>query len=373
MRCAGTASCVPACAHQPLALCTAALLFVQTRTARTLDVGVASLRLLVRLLDDRCGDDQEVTSHRKLYERTVRKLRELMQARLGAQIDDARLAVVTDRRGELSTHALALHALSAVAADRIASAWLRERAVSSGLIPAVMSGARRFQRHAPSDGRQAHLLGVCLSVLDSVTFMSDGNRCAVLHDGAVPVCLGALHACVQLASGSGSSAATMVADKAAVVECALSALRLLVNLTNHYQDGCDALGETGAMQMVRLVLDFPTQLGEQHRYDVSILGLGVLVNLVEQSASMRTLLARTRSGDPSEHGQPQCPVASLARLFVAKAATPSGGPRNETEENTLAAYLALFLGCAARGSADADRIVRSIVRARGRRGDGQAS
>ena len=134
-------------------------------------------------------------------------------------------------------------------------------------------------------------------------------------------------------------------------DLALGALRVLVNLTNNQESGCDAA--RAAIRSVYELVEIHCAKGDSFSFDAATLGLGVLINCCELSTGCCDQL---RACDGA--------IRFVAMLFKDHS-SQQGPDANELESKALASYSAMLLGFLARGSPRDEAAVRDAVGAPG--------
>jgi len=137
-------------------------------------------------------------------------------------------------------------------------------------------------------------------------------------------------------------------------EYILGVLRVLVNLTNEDSAASQAFAQAGGLRTASECLLIFTHEAE---YDILALALGLLINCVEHSKENQQMMCTIqisskstakstsdRFADPDDR-QPIFPV--ICNLFTSTASRKNGQPTKQAQDNAIAAYSALLIGCIA--------------------------
>ncbi|KAL7990309.1 hypothetical protein Chor_013739 [Crotalus horridus] len=373
--------------HQNLSLCTAALMYILSRDRLNMDLDRASLDLMIRLLE------LEQDSSSKLFnEKDMNKIKEKIR-----------------RLCETTGH-LAMETLLSLTSKR-AGDWFKEELRLLGGLDHIVDKVKECVDHLSSDENEENLVASlwgaerCLRVLESVTVHNPENQSYLIayKDSQLIVSSAkALQHCEELIQRYNRAEDTicLVDSKPlphqnvtnhvgkAVEDCMRAIIGVLLNLTNDNEWGSTKTGEQDGLigTALNCVLQVPKFLPQEQRFDIRVLGLGLLINLVEYSARNRHCLVTMETscsfdsfclGDPEESLSTSGQIAAvlaLVQLFlereraaqlaesqtdelIKEAPTPQHDQSGEWQETTLqhagkhmedcivASYTALLLGC----------------------------
>lgn len=290
--------CLQDAASDPsLALCTSALVFMLSRDRLNMDLDQETLNLMLRLL----GVDQQEDMAATL---TASAARALKRNRDKVQEVYSQFQKEAGSKQEieiecLTTGNLAMESLLSLTSRR-AGEWFKEELRSLGAldhivdtvcscIEAVGDGVTVLTNSSLENLKKTDR---CLRVLENVTYMNSDNqtyltsykdKCLVSSLSRVTkVCqkclsIYPLHESLDTGKVEKESVGWVV------YSCVLSVLRVLLNLTHDNEMGCKEIGlQEGLLETVLLcILQSPQYVPIDLRFDLFVLSLGLLINLVE--------------------------------------------------------------------------------------------
>ncbi|XP_067876481.1 wings apart-like protein homolog [Heterodontus francisci] len=289
--------------NQNLALCTAALMYILSRDRLNMDLDRASLDLMIRLLEM----DQDPCS-RQLNEKEMKKIKEKIR-KLCETVHNRHLDLEN-----ITTGHLAMETLLSLTSKR-AGDWFKEELRLLGgldhIVDKVKECVEQLGENEEQDKLVASLWGAerCLRVLESVTVHNPENQgylIAYKDSQLIISSARALRHCEQLITrynqednkvcmaNSNSlpqySASSHIGK--AVEDCMRAIFGVLLNLTNDNEWGSTKTGEQDNLisTTMNCVLQVPQYIPQEQRFDIRVLGLGLLINLVEHSARNRHCL-----------------------------------------------------------------------------------
>uniref|UniRef100_A0A8C2JS99 WAPL cohesin release factor b n=1 Tax=Cyprinus carpio TaxID=7962 RepID=A0A8C2JS99_CYPCA len=237
--------------HPNLALCTASLMYILSRDRLNMDLDRASLDLMIRLLeleqDNSIGDQLTTKEINKVKE----KIRKLCETVHNKHLD----------LENITTGHLAMETLLSLTSKR-AGDWFKEELRLLGgldhIVDKVKECVENLSREDDKENLVASLWGAerCLRVLESVTVHNPENQAYLIayKDSQLIV-----SSCVFFLSVEWGS--TKTGEQEGFMTTALNC-----------------------------VLRVPQYLPQERRFDIRVLGLGLLINLVEYSARNRHCL-----------------------------------------------------------------------------------
>ncbi|XP_078284729.1 wings apart-like protein homolog isoform X3 [Rhinoraja longicauda] len=289
--------------QQNLALCTAALMYILSRDRLNMDLDRASLDLMIRLLEL----DQEPCA-RQLNEKEMKKIKEKIR-KLCETVHNRHLDLEN-----ITTGHLAMETLLSLTSKR-AGDWFKEELRLLGgldhIVDKVKECAEQLSKNEEQDKLVASLWGAerCLRVLESVTVHNPENQSYLIaykDSQLIMSSARALRHCEQLItrynredskiclansnSLPGYNASCHIGK--AVEDCMRAIFGVLLNLTNDNEWGSTKTGEQDNLisTTMNCVLQVPQYIPQEQRFDIRVLGLGLLINLVEHSARNRHCL-----------------------------------------------------------------------------------
>uniref|UniRef100_A0A7N6A8C6 WAPL domain-containing protein n=1 Tax=Anabas testudineus TaxID=64144 RepID=A0A7N6A8C6_ANATE len=291
--------------HPNLALCTAALMYILSRDRLNMDLDRACLELMIKLLEM----DQDCSAHQdQLTAKEVAKVKEKIR-KLCETVHNKHLDLEN-----ITTGHLAMEALLSLTSKR-AGDWFKEELRLLGgldhIVDKVKECVQNLSQEDDKENLVASLWGAerCLRVLESVTVQNPENQSYLIayKDSQLIISSArALRYCEDMiqrysralnnSSLSSSSAALPHCSFSnvgkAVEDCMRAVIGVLLNLTHDNEWGSTKTGEQEQLIVTALncVLRVPRYIPQEQRFDVRVLGLGLLINLVEYSSRNRHCL-----------------------------------------------------------------------------------
>ncbi|KAM6164727.1 wings apart-like protein homolog isoform 2-T2 [Rhynchocyon petersi] len=291
--------------HQNLSLCTAALMYILSRDRLNMDLDRASLDLMIRLLEL----EQDASSAKLLNEKDMNKIKEKIR-RLCETVHNKHLDLEN-----ITTGHLAMETLLSLTSKR-AGDWFKEELRLLGGLDHIVDKVKECVDHLSRDEDEeeklvASLWGAerCLRVLESVTVHNPENQSYLIayKDSQLIVSSAkALQHCEELIQqyNRAENSVCLLDSKPqphqnvashvgkAVEDCMRAIIGVLLNLTNDNEWGSTKTGEQDGLigTAMNCVLQVPKYLPQEQRFDIRVLGLGLLINLVEYSARNRHCL-----------------------------------------------------------------------------------
>uniref|UniRef100_A0A3B5AY37 WAPL cohesin release factor n=1 Tax=Stegastes partitus TaxID=144197 RepID=A0A3B5AY37_9TELE len=291
--------------HPNLALCTAALMYILSRDRLNMDLDRACLELMIKLLEldqDYSGHQDQLTA--KEVEKVKEKIRKLCETVHNKHLD----------LENITTGHLAMETLLSLTSKR-AGDWFKEELRLLGgldhIVDKVKECVQNLSQEDDKESLVAALWGAerCLRVLESVTVQNPENQgylIAYKESQLIVSSARALRYCEDMiqrysralnnSSVSSSGAALPHCSFSnvgkAVEDCMRAIIGVLLNLTHDNEWGSTKTGEQEQLIVTALncVLRVPRFIPQEQRFDVRVLGLGLLINLVEYSSRNRHCL-----------------------------------------------------------------------------------
>uniref|UniRef100_A0A8I5MX83 Wings apart-like protein homolog n=1 Tax=Papio anubis TaxID=9555 RepID=A0A8I5MX83_PAPAN len=287
-----------------LSLCTAALMYILSRDRLNMDLDRASLDLMIRLLEL----EQDASSAKLLNEKDMNKIKEKIR-RLCETVHNKHLDLEN-----ITTGHLAMETLLSLTSKR-AGDWFKEELRLLGGLDHIVDKVKECVDHLSRDEDEEKLVASlwgaerCLRVLESVTVHNPENQSYLIayKDSQLIVSSAkALQHCEELIQQYNRAEDSIcLADSKplphqnvtnhvgkAVEDCMRAIIGVLLNLTNDNEWGSTKTGEQDGLigTALNCVLQVPKYLPQEQRFDIRVLGLGLLINLVEYSARNRHCL-----------------------------------------------------------------------------------
>lgn len=295
--------------HTNLALCTASLMYILSRDRLNMDLDRSCLDLMIRLLelDQDQGGAAVADSTAQFSAREIAKMKEKIR-KLCDTVHNKHLDLQN-----ITTGHLAMETLLSLTSKR-AGDWFKEELRLLGgldhIVDKVKECVDNLNREDDKEKLVSSLWGAerCLRVLESVTVHNPENQSYLIayKDSSLIIssakALGRCEAMIQRYSRVVRSDSAVVGK--AVEDCMRAIIGVLLNLTHDNEWGSTKTGEQEDLIVTALncVLKVPQYLPQEQRFDIRVLGLGLLINLVEYSARNRFCLMEMEM----EGGQGPC-------------------------------------------------------------------
>uniref|UniRef100_A0A7N6C030 Wings apart-like protein homolog n=1 Tax=Anabas testudineus TaxID=64144 RepID=A0A7N6C030_ANATE len=325
--------------HPNLALCTASLMYILSRDRLNMDLDRSCLELMIRLLemDQDQGAGVASESPVQFSAKEIAKMKEKIR-KLCDTVHNKHLDLQN-----ITTGHLAMETLLSLTSKR-AGDWFKEELRLLGgldhIVDKVKECVDNLNQEDEKEKLGSSLWGAerCLRVLESVTVHNPENQSYLIayKDSSLIVSAAkALRRCeemIQPYSRVVNSERAVVGK--AVENCMRAIIGVLLNLTHDNEWGSTKTGEQEDLIVTALncVLKVPQYLPQEQRFDIRVLGLGLLINLVEYSARNRYCLMEMEM----EGGQGPCDSTVL--LSPQHQEITSTGPLS-----AIAALVQLFL------------------------------
>ncbi|XP_069016020.1 LOW QUALITY PROTEIN: wings apart-like protein homolog [Embiotoca jacksoni] len=325
--------------HPNLALCTASLMYILSRDRLNMDLDRSCLDLMIRLLelDQDQGGGAVPDPTAQFSAREIAKMKEKIR-KLCDTVHNKHLDLQN-----ITTGHLAMETLLSLTSKR-AGDWFKEELRLLGgldhIVDKVKECVNNLNREDEKEKLVSSMWGAerCLRVLESVTVHNPENQSYLIayKDSSLIISsakvLRRCEAMIQRYSREVNSDGAVVGK--AVEDCMRAIIGVLLNLTHDNEWGSTKTGEQEDLIVTALncVLKVPQYLPQEQRFDIRVLGLGLLINLVEYSARNRFCLMEMEM----EGGQGPCDSTVL--LSPEHQDTSSSGPLS-----AIAALVQLFL------------------------------
>uniref|UniRef100_A0A146MDM0 Protein wings apart-like n=2 Tax=Lygus hesperus TaxID=30085 RepID=A0A146MDM0_LYGHE len=288
---------------QRLGMCTATVMFVLSQDRLNMDIDRDSLELMLNLLEsdashssalEGCGlSDSELAKTKDRVRSLCQEIQEQGHAR-HLNLDN------------ITVGQLAMETLLSLTCKR-AGEWFKEELRDLGglehIIKTIVETCRPMDTSVmiwtPQLLDRLKKADRCLKVLENVTLQNEENNNYLLTYGdgiLVDTVVRVFQVCdQQLIYYPTLNAKDKESTGAVIRECLIANLKVLINLTHDY--GSKSFGSTlagkkeGVIETsLHILLEIPNFVPEEQKFDVTVLALILLINLVEHSESNRRLL-----------------------------------------------------------------------------------
>ncbi|XP_022062758.1 wings apart-like protein homolog [Acanthochromis polyacanthus] len=293
--------------HPNLALCTASLMYILSRDRLNMDLDRSCLDLMIRLLeldqDQGGGVDTTIQFSAREIAKMKEKIRKLCDTVHNKHLD----------LQNITTGHLAMETLLSLTSKR-AGDWFKEELRLLGGLDHIVDKVKECVDNLNQEDEEEKLVSSlwgaerCLRVLESVTVHNPENQSYLIayKDSSLIISSAkALRRCegmIQRYSRELNSDGAVVGR--AVEDCMRAIIGVLLNLTHDNEWGSTKTGEQEDLMVTALncVLKVPQFIPQEQRFDIRVLGLGLLINLVEYSSRNRYCLMEMEM----EEGQGPC-------------------------------------------------------------------
>lgn len=333
-----------ACSDPCLALSTSTIMFMLSRDRLNMDLDQESLELMLRLNEVDAADRSSLsTAKLRDLEKTKQRVQELL-AELQQELHAREIDL-----GFVSTGNLAMESLLSLTSRR-AGEWFKEELRAVGGLGHIVDSVGSCEKSLPSDLTQdiqtslpiLRKLDRCLRVLENISFQNADNQSYLISykkAALLKSCTRALSLC-QACMSSHKVLEDVEENKAVkdlpgftVLTCLLATLRVLLNITHEHKLGeLEPKTETSLLETIlKCLLSTQWCIPVEQRFDLAVLCLGLLINLVENREANRKVMMNMVI--PVKRGE-NVPVRSMnavhavVELFVLREAAA-----HEMEEN----------------------------------------
>ncbi|GFO38926.1 Wings apart-like protein homolog [Plakobranchus ocellatus] len=308
MRAHGTVSKIfsllhDACSDPCLALSTSTMMFMLSRDRLNMDLDQESLELMLRLNEVDAADRSSLSAaNLRDLEKTKQRVQELL-----AELQQELHAKEIDL-GFVSTGNLAMESLLSLTSRR-AGEWFKEELRSAGGLDHIVDSVRTCEKSLPSDltlDIQKSLpvlrkLDRCLRVLENISFQNSDNQSYLISykkAALLKSCsrtLSLCQACMpshKVLENAEDNKAVKDLPGYTVLTCILAILRVLLNITHEHKLGeLDSNTESSLIESIlKCLLSTQWCVPMEQRFDLAVLCLGLLINLVENRVSNRQVM-----------------------------------------------------------------------------------
>ncbi|XP_071953094.1 wings apart-like protein homolog [Antedon mediterranea] len=277
-----------------LAISTAFLMYMLSRDRLNMDYNRQIIALLIKLLTYKPVDVTSDTSVIQEFRKTLEKVKGIVE-----KIPDTSAVKRDVEIDKISTNYLAMECLLSLS-SRKTTDWLKEELRKLGGLDFVVDTVfeqvllvEDAKTLSDADISSLKQIERCQRVLENAAFLNtvnqeyliNYNHCSLINSlaQALKVCEAYIEAC---SSEESILEVGQEDTKGCIVrKCLLSILRVLLNLTHDSEWGCIKVG--GQDEMIKTillcVLQIPQHIPTDQRFDLLVLGLGLLINLMEHS------------------------------------------------------------------------------------------
>lgn len=302
--------------YPTLALCTAAVMYMFSRDRINMDIEQSTLELMLSLLstDTQQMLDNSDKATKKEYDRLCHKICDIAKTmkKDGGVKNNKQLELDLN---DVSIGNLAMETLLSLT-GKTSGEWFKEELRTLGgldhIVNTVSNCAEELDYYTiePTDTmlEKCRKIDRCLRVLENVTYLNADNQQYLVAYNSSKL-LSSLYRTLKVCENSMPFNEVEVDREQKVnkdcpgytiYNCMLSVLRVLLNLTHDNVMGSTRLGQTEGLipTILMCVLRVPQYIPARERFDILVLGIGLLVNMVEHCDANRQLLVSTKTVKP---------------------------------------------------------------------------
>ncbi|XP_064623648.1 wings apart-like protein homolog [Lineus longissimus] len=333
-----------ACCNPSLALSTSAIMYMMSRDRLNMDVDKDALELMIKLLSmdlQNEGKKKGTTARHETMNKELERMKTKVRAVI-AQLKKDGGAKEIDLN-EVTTGNLATETLLSLSSRRTGD-WFKEEVRGLGgldhIVDTVSDCTDNLDEDAIvlDDATIANLKKIdrCLRVLEHVTYLNSDNQAHLISYNSSAlinsVCsllkmLERILAFYPFKDGDEKDPKKNLVGRT-VFNCMLSILKVLLNITHDNEWGSSKVGQHEGLLSSALMcaLHCPQYAPGDERFDLLVLSLGMMINLVEHSEINRRLLVNLETvsyydspvnGDSKPSNSVEA-LDALIQLFVQK-------------------------------------------------------
>ncbi|XP_048590484.1 wings apart-like protein homolog [Nematostella vectensis] len=326
--------------YKNLSLCTSAIMYILTQDRQFIDFDKFILEMLIKFISVENSNDVDGSEDIE-YNKYIHRIKSILNER------NRLIPGTYFELHDISTFSLARESLLSITTERVGP-WFKEEVRSLGALDHIIDTISESvnwvieEKGSIPEGdqnMQAKIIRIdkCLKLLENVTYQNTSNQTYLLHyqKGLLARSLSSFtRLCVNsITEGLPNSARDEPSDdlsvSSPVKDSLLNAFKLFLNLSNDSEEGSNLIGQQEGFLSTLLfsVLQLPQYYEASQRFDLHVLGLGLLINLVEHSKQNIALLLQLQT-EPSHESQENCSndssagqlgsIEALMQLFVVR-------------------------------------------------------
>ncbi|KAK3722077.1 hypothetical protein QZH41_019822 [Actinostola sp. cb2023] len=223
---------------------------------------------------------------------------------------------------DISTSSIARESLLSITTERTGS-WFKEEIRTLGGLDHIVNAVTEcvdwlaevhgnyIQRDQDSQAK-IQRINKSLKLLENITYENAVNQKYLIqyHNGVLARDLARFaKLCISTITegcdvGSSSSCDDYIYNEATLDDCVFNTLKVLLNLSHDCDEGSNLIGQQPGLlaSLLFCVLQLPQHLDASKRFDLHVLSLGLLINLVEHSKRNIATLVQLKT-DPCHESQ----------------------------------------------------------------------
>ncbi|XP_011505377.1 PREDICTED: protein wings apart-like isoform X2 [Ceratosolen solmsi marchali] len=296
---------------QSLALCTATVMFVLSQDRLAMDLDRDCLELMLSLLESDASHKNALDDCGLSYTELLKNKEKVRQLCADIQGQGHAKHLNLDN---ITVGQLAMETLLSLTSKR-AGEWFKEELRELGGLEHIIKTITECHRHIKSSdishtGWDEPLLDKlrkvdrCLRVLENVTHMNEENQVYLLkyNDSILVITLASLYNFCgeEILKYPTDDCSDKTSNGAVIRECLFAVVKVLINLTHRFNRqsvGGKTVGHQNKVidNSLHLILRVPQFLPEEKQFDIMMLALILLINLIEQCEDNKKLLIMSKT------------------------------------------------------------------------------
>lgn len=312
-----------------LALCTSAITLMLSQDRQNADLDRFALELMMKLLAVDSNNQQSKIL--KEYNKYVTKVRTFLEKQSGS---DELIATGDD---DISPASLACESLLSLTSQRTGEWFKEEIRILRGLDHIMDIGLQTIEqlqtRHSDSKLHEYASIAKlkkmtrCMKLLENVTIQNSTNQQYMISyekGSFVSALVRLLELCRNALNDGISQKKGKAKPDKAFEDCFFSILKVFLNLTHNFESGSSCIGQQDGFlsSLMLTVLQLPQFVTESKRFDLHVLSLELLYNLVEDNKQNIASLMQLRtspchdSQERNDQGGQLSSIEALVQLFL---------------------------------------------------------
>lgn len=293
-----------------LALCTSAITLMLSQDRQNADLDRSVLELMMKLLAVDSKNKQSKSL--KDYNKYVSKVRTLLEKQSASE----ELLEMGD--DDINPASLVCESMLSLASQRIGEWFKEEIRVLQGLdhimntaiqiIDELLTRRVDGKLHEGVSIAKLKKLTRCMRLLENVTIQNLNNQKYMIQyekGSFVTSLVRLLQMCLNTLNNGVSSKKAKKKPDEVFQDCFFGILKVFLNLTHNFERGCSCIGQQEGFlsSLLLTVLQLPQFVSESKRFDLLVLSLELLINLVEDSKQNIASLVQLRTSSPCHESQ----------------------------------------------------------------------
>lgn len=314
-----------------LALCTSAITLMLSQDRQNADLDRSVLELMMKLLA--VDNKNQQSKSLKDYNKYVSRVRTLLEKQSGSK------ELLAGEDDDINPAALVCESMLSLTSQRTGEWFKEEIRILRGLDHIMDIGIQTIDHLITRnrDGRLCEGVSIaklkkmtrCMSLLENVTIQNSANQeYMICYDKGsfVAALVRLIQLCLNALNHGISQKKTKAKPDKAFEDCFFSILKVFLNLTHNFEPGSSCIGQQEGFlsSLLSTVLWLPQFVMDSKKFDLHVLSLELLINLVEDSKQNIASLVQLHSSpcfenqeesDTSHRGQVSS-IEALVQLFL---------------------------------------------------------